>query len=100
MPDEFRIRASAEGVELPLHVQPRAKRNEISGRHNGTLKLRLTAPPVDDAANRSVLEFFARLLGVPKSSIQIVSGLRSRDKTIFIRGVSLDKIRRALEEEI
>ena len=93
---EFRIRASLDGVEVAVHVQPRSKKNEISGIHGESLKLRVTAPPVDDAANQAVKEYFARLLGIPKSRVQILSGLRSREKAILIRGVSLSQVQAAI----
>ena len=86
---ELQVHETAAGLELRLHVQPRAKRSELSGIHNGALKVKVTAPPVDDAANRAVIEFFSSLLGVSKSSLQIVSGLKSRDKTLQIKGLSL-----------
>ena len=88
-PAELDIRETAEGLLVRLHVQPRAKRSEISGIHNGALKLKVTAPPVDDAANRAVIEYFASLLGVSKSSIQITSGMKSREKTLHIKSISL-----------
>ena len=87
--NDLQVRQTASGLELRLHVQPRAKRCEISGIHNGALKLKVTAPPVDDAANRAIVEFFSSLLGIPKSSLQIASGLKSRDKILQIKGVSL-----------
>ena len=85
----WRIKETCSGVEVSLHVQPRSRRNEIAGLHNGALKLKVSAPPVDDAANRAVIEFFASLLSVPKSRMQIVSGLRSRDKVLLIKSVSM-----------
>jgi uncharacterized protein (TIGR00251 family) len=93
---EFRIRANSEGVEVAVHVQPRSKKSEIAGIHGESLKLRVTAPPVDDAANQAVTEYFARLLGIPKSRVQILSGLKSRAKTILIRGVSLAQVQSAI----
>jgi uncharacterized protein (TIGR00251 family) len=84
----WQIRETDSGSEIRLHVLPRAKHCEITGEHNGALKLRITAPPVDDAANRAIIEFFSELLDVPKSGLQIVSGLKSRDKTLQIRGLS------------
>ncbi len=86
---DLRIRQTPEGLDVPLHVQPRAKRDELAGFHNGALKVRISAPPVDDAANRSVVQFFSVRLGVPKSSLEIRSGLRSRDKVLRVRGISL-----------
>ncbi|NLT67356.1 MAG: YggU family protein [Acidobacteria bacterium] len=85
---DLQVRATETGLEVRLHIQPRAKRPGIAGIHNGALKIKVTAPPVDDAANRAVIEFFATLLEIPKSSIQIVSGLKAREKTLEIRGLS------------
>jgi len=82
-------RETSAGLEIRLHVQPRAKHFEISGIHNRALKIKVTAPPVDDAANRAVVEYLAAFLGIPKSSLQIISGLKSRDKTLQIKGFSL-----------
>jgi uncharacterized protein (TIGR00251 family) len=84
-----RIRETAEGLEVPLHVQPRARRSELGGVHNGALKLKVSAPPVDDAANRAVVEFFSEMMGIPRSRIQIIAGLKSRDKVLRIAGASL-----------
>lgn len=89
MPEtELHLRESGEGVEVRLHVQPRARQCEISGVFNGALKVKVTAPPVDDAANRAIVEFFSELLGIPKSGCRILAGERSRNKVLQIRGVS------------
>ena len=89
MPDpELRVRVAHDAIELPLHVQPRARRNEIAGIYNGALKLKLIAPPVDDAANKALIQFFATLLGLPKSRLKISSGERSREKILRIEGMS------------
>lgn len=88
-PADLQFRESAAGLEIRLHVQPRAKRSEISGVHNGALKVKVTAPPVDDAANRAIIEFFSTFLGISRSSLQIISGLKSRDKILRIKGLSL-----------
>jgi uncharacterized protein len=82
-------RETPAGLEIRLHVQPRAKHCEMSGIHNRALKIKVTAPPVDDAANRAVVELFSALLGISRSSLQIISGLKSRDKTLQIKGISL-----------
>ncbi len=84
----LRIRDTGTGIEVALHVQPRARRNEIAGLHNGALKLKLCAPPVDDAANRAVIEYFASLLHLPKSSLRILAGMKSRDKILRIESIS------------
>jgi uncharacterized protein len=83
----LQIRETAAGLEVHLHVQPRAKRSELCGIHNGALKLKVLAPPVDDAANRAIIEFFSSLLDISKSRISITSGQKSRDKTLLIQGL-------------
>ena len=90
----WRIRETGPGVEIALHVQPRARRNEIAGLYNGALKLKVAAPPVDDAANRAVIEFFASLLDLPKSRLSIISGTKSREKVLRIDGLSLGEFSR------
>lgn len=92
----WQIRERETGLEVPLHVQVRARRDEIAGVHNGVLKIRISAPPVDDAANRAVLAFFASLLSIPKSRLRIVSGQKSRDKVLRIEGISLNDLRSRL----
>jgi uncharacterized protein len=89
--NDLKVRETSLGLEFQLHVLPRAKRSELAGLHNGALKMRVTAPPVDDAANRAIIEFFASLLDIPKSSIQILTGAKSRDKKIQIKGLRLSR---------
>jgi uncharacterized protein (TIGR00251 family) len=93
----LQIRETPTGLEVRLHVLPRAKRCEISGVYNGALKVRVTAPPVDDAANRAIVDFFSALLDVSRSSLSILAGLRSRDKVLKIRGLSLRSFLEQLE---
>lgn len=78
------VRETREGVAIEVHVQPKANRNEIVGVHDGNLKIRLTAPPTEGAANEECLRFLAKILQIPKSSLTIVQGLRSRKKTILV----------------
>jgi len=92
----FQIRETADGVQVRVHAQPRARRNEIVGMHNDALKIKIAAPPVDDAANCAIVDFFTDLLDVPKSRVRIIAGLKSRDKTIFIEGVSADRFIREM----
>ncbi|HEY5974284.1 MAG TPA: DUF167 family protein [Geobacteraceae bacterium] len=89
MPLGQAVRQTADGVCIRLHVQPRASRNEICGLHGDELKLRVTSPPVEDAANRLCSEFLARLLGIAKSKVSVVAGRTSRHKTVMIQGVTL-----------
>jgi uncharacterized protein len=95
----LQARETSEGIEVKLHVLPRAKRCEISGTHNGALKVRVTAPPVDDAANRAIIDFFSALLDIPKSSMCISAGLKSRDKILQIRKLPLRIFHERLERQ-
>jgi uncharacterized protein len=85
----LKVKETGAGLVVRLHVQPRAKRCEITGVHNEALKVKVTAPPIDNAANRAIIEFFSTLLGLSKSDLQILAGGKSRDKTLQIRGLSL-----------
>jgi hypothetical protein len=87
----------ATGVLVRVVVQPRAARNELSGVHQDALKLRLTAPPVEGAANRDCLRFLASLLGVPATCLDIVRGAKSRRKTVLVRGADAETVAAALE---
>ncbi len=69
---------------LDLLVQPRAARTELAGLHDGRLKLRLTAPPVDGAANTALVGFLASRLGLPRSALSVAHGSSARRKTVSI----------------
>ncbi|MBN2427523.1 MAG: YggU family protein [Deltaproteobacteria bacterium] len=74
-----------DGVLLQILVQPRASKNEIVGPQEGELKVRLTSPPVEGAANELCRQFFAKQLRLPKRDITIVSGEKSRHKRLCIK---------------
>jgi uncharacterized protein (TIGR00251 family) len=76
-----------------VQVVPRASRSEIVGEHNGSLRIRLAAPPVDGAANDELRRLLAKIFKVPRSSVQLVSGLSSRTKQIRIAGVSKEVLK-------
>jgi len=80
-------------VSFAVRVQPRASRDEIVGDYLDGLKVRLTAPPVDDRANESLRELLAVRLKVPLAAVRIASGERSRSKRVEIKGVTPDMIR-------
>jgi len=71
---------------LELHVQPGAARSEFAGMHGARVKIRLAARAVDGKANAALVEFLAAHYGVPKRSVRIASGLKSRDKRVVIDG--------------
>ncbi|MGH7512150.1 MAG: DUF167 domain-containing protein [Gemmatimonadales bacterium] len=84
------------GVRLRLHVQPRASRTEIAGRHGDALKVRLAAPPVEGAANEALVRFLADRLGVPRSALRLESGAGRRAKVIAVEGIGLEEAGRRL----
>jgi uncharacterized protein (TIGR00251 family) len=76
-----------------VRVQPRSSRDAIEGEWLGALKIRLTAPPVDGRANEALCRLLAERLKVPVSAVRIVSGERSRNKRVEVRGASAERIR-------
>ena len=80
-----RIRETGQGFEFKIIVQPRSSKNQIVGPHGDAFKIRLTAPPVDNAANVQCVKFLAKTLNIPKSSIDIISGHTGRTKRIRLR---------------
>ncbi len=79
-------------AELSIHLQPGASRTEIVGFRDGVLRVRLTSPPVENRANRQLIEFLAHVLHLPKSRLRIVSGSRSRRKTVAVEGLTRDQV--------
>lgn len=88
------------GVVLHLVVQPRASKNEIVGAQGEELKIRLTSPPVEGAANKLCCEFFAAVFDVPKRAVTLESGDKSRHKRLRIEGVTLDEAQRLLHKAL
>jgi uncharacterized protein (TIGR00251 family) len=81
-----------DAVIVKVRVQPKAARDAIVGEHGGALKVAVTAAPEKGKANKAVVEVFSKALGIPKSSIELVGGATSRDKTFAIRGASREAI--------
>jgi uncharacterized protein (TIGR00251 family) len=90
------LQESDGGVSFAVKVQPRARKNAIAGEFGDTLKHTLTSPPVDGRANQACIEFFAKLLMVPRSSVTIASGQTSRQKVIRVSGLSAEEVRRRI----
>ena len=92
--------ATADGlVRLGVRVMPRSPRTLIDGVRNGRLIIRVTAPPVDDAANEAVLGALASALALPRGAVRIVSGATGRNKTIEIAGATPTEIRALLDPQ-
>jgi len=80
-------------VSFAVRVHPRSKRNAITGKIGDALKVSLTTPPIEGRANDACIEFFAKLLKVPRSSVTIASGQTSRNKVIRVAGVTAQQVR-------
>jgi uncharacterized protein len=87
------LRESGSGIAFAVKVHPRAKKNAITGELGDALKVSLTTPPVEGRANDACIEFFAKLLKVPRSSVTIASGQTSRNKVICVTGISAAELR-------
>ena len=85
------ISSTPTGVRLRLRVQPRATREEIVGIAGDAIRVRLTAPPVDGAANEALIRFLALRLEVPRSAVELVSGLTGRAKLVDVEGRSVEE---------
>ncbi len=79
------LKDHSEGLVLSVRVQPKASRNAIQGIHGEALKISLTAPPVDGAANKACIAFLAKTLKHPRAAIEILSGATSRNKRLLLR---------------
>jgi len=89
-----------DAVELRVRVQPRARRDQIRGVLGDELKVSLTAPPVDGAANTALRKFFARLFGLALRDIELVAGAASRSKRLRLHGISEDAVLRIIRERL
>ena len=92
------IKDNNQGSTFAVKVHPRAKKNAITGEVGDVLKLSLTTPPIDGRANDACIEFLAKLLKVPRSSVTIASGQTSRNKVIRVVGLSPEELRHRLYE--
>lgn len=86
------MNSSKEGVILTLKATPRASKTEIAGADEEWLRIRLQAPPVDGKANKELVDFFSRRLGISKRSVEILTGDTSRLKRVRLSGVSEKEI--------
>lgn len=82
------LRECADGVEVSIYVQPGAKKTELAGDHDGALKLRISAPPVDGKANAAVIAFLADRCGVSKGKVLLLSGDTARRKRLHVIGIT------------
>jgi len=90
------IQQRPEGVYLAVKVQPRSSKNAIGEVLGNELKIKVTAPPVDSAANEALIDFLADVLNCPRSAIRLIRGQTSRHKQLLIIGLSGDQVTQAL----
>ncbi len=76
---------------VSVHLQPKASKTELAGMHGDALKVRVAAPAVENAANEACLEFFAKILQLPKSNVRLHSGKTSRHKVIALENLSIEE---------
>lgn len=94
------LRQRGEAVAFGVHVVPRASRDKIAGIRDGAVRIRLTAPPVEGAANEALVRFLSSVLRVPKQDIEIVSGQTARRKVVSVYGLSKEEIEARLRSHL
>lgn len=82
------LRATPNGCTLAVRVHPGARRNAITGSHDGALKISLTTPPTDGRANAALIAFLAEALSIPRANINIITGATTRTKTLHLEGLT------------
>ncbi|HXY39788.1 MAG TPA: DUF167 domain-containing protein [Vicinamibacteria bacterium] len=92
------LRETADGLTLRVRVQPRARRDALSGERDGALVVRVTAPPVEGRANQALARVLGEALEVPPSAVRVVRGASGRDKLVAVSGLSVASARRKLGE--
>ncbi len=91
------VNESSAGATFAIKVHPRARKNAITGEIGDALKVSLTAPPIEGRANEACIQFFAKVLKVPRSSISIAAGQNSRNKLIHVAGLTAEQVRVRLQ---
>ncbi|MDD5476331.1 MAG: DUF167 domain-containing protein [Syntrophales bacterium] len=88
MADLLQITETEKGVIFSIRVIPRSSRAGIAGIHGGSLKIRITAPPLEGRANEACISFLADLFRVPKGSVEILGGSKTKNKRVFVAGIT------------
>ncbi len=98
---KFHLHNGQKGAALAVRITPRASKNEISEiLSDGTVKIRLTAPPVEGKANLALVDFLSDVLGVPPSRIEIVAGATGRDKLISVLDMDADSLHQRILQHL
>ena len=94
------LRQRGEAVTFRVRVVPRASRNKIAAIQDGVVRIRLTAPPVEGAANEALVSFLSGVLRVPKRDVEIISGQTAREKAVSVSGLSPAEIEARLRSQL
>lgn len=90
---KFKLHNGKTGAALTIRVTPRARKTEISGfQEDGTLRVRVSEPRVEGKANKALIKFLAKVLGVRKNRIEIVAGEKGLDKIVAIDDMSASEV--------
>ncbi len=90
------LRADGHRILLEVYAAPRAAKSRVAGLHDDRLKIQVAAPPVDGAANKELVRFLAKQLGLPRSAVALVKGTSSRRKTVAFEGLGASEARQRL----
>ena len=90
------MKSTPVGVEIDVRLIPRSGRTELAGSRDGRLLVRVTAPPVEGAANAALIGLIADHFAVPRRAVRIVAGARSRQKRVAVEGITLEAARSRL----
>jgi uncharacterized protein (TIGR00251 family) len=98
---KFELHGGKQGSAIAVRVTPRMARNEIYEiLDNGTIKIRLTAPPVDGKANQALLDFLSKILKVPVSNLEIIAGQTGKDKLVTVLNMDAEKVQSIILENL
>ncbi len=98
---DFHLHDGRKGAAIAVRVIPRAKKNEIAAvMADGTLKIKLTSPPVEGQANQALIRFLAELLSVPRQDIEIVAGQTRRNKLVSILNMDKEIVQKIILAEL
>lgn len=93
------VKRESSKTTIRVKVLPRSSRNQIVGQENGLFKVKLTAPPVEGKANKALSDILTKKLGLPKGSVEIISGKQSRLKSVRIHGLSIEDVKDLLKRD-
>ena len=94
------LRQTADGVVVQVLVQPRSSQNRLVGLQGGGLKIKLTSPPVEGAANQACCAYLAKLFGIAKGSVQLVAGEKSRQKRLLLKDLDIQTVSTILQQQL